>query len=128
MERLISPDTLNRITKAGEEITEFINLLKEDCTTYDHLTMDYMKYFKEDIANEVIDIREIGYGIKDVELPSGIFTICFVRSIEEVGESRYYIVNDMALSRSAEIETESGYMDMLNVTKTIHDTFVITFN
>jgi hypothetical protein len=131
MERLITPDMLNRASKAGQEITEFIDMLKDDCTTFDHLGNEYLpilnKYYS--IARKVIDIRDVGYGLKDVELPNCIITICKEKEDNNVNtDARYRVVNDIALSRSVEIEIESGYMEMLDVVQTIKEEFIVTFN
>lgn len=131
MGRLITPNMFNRAGKAGQEITEFINMLKYDYTTFDHLGNGYLPVLKKyyPIANKVVDIRDVAYGLKDIELPSCIITICKEKEDNEVNtDVRYRVVNDIALSRSAEVEVESGYMEMLDVVQTIEEEFIVTFN
>jgi hypothetical protein len=131
MDRLITPDMFNRAGKAGQEITEFINMLKDDHTTFDHLGNGYLPILKRyyPIADKVVDIRDVGYGLKDVELPSCIITMCKEKEDDNVNtDVRYRVVNDIALSRSAEVEVEPGYMEMLDVVQTIKEEFIVTFN
>lgn len=131
MERLITPDMLNRAGKAGQEITEFINMLKDDYTTFDYLGDGYLPILKKyyPIADKVVSIRDAGYGLKDVELPSCIITVCEEKEDNNINtDIRYRVVNDIALSRSAEIEIEPGYMEVLDVVQTIKKEFIVTFN
>lgn len=118
MEKIITPENLNRVGQANKEINAFVDMLKDDSTTFSHLDMSYLpllkKYYPE-VVSTVIDIRLIDEGIIDVELNSGIITFTKHYEHESVGLSSYRIVNDICLAKSAEIETESGYMEDLTI-------------
>lgn len=118
MERLITPENLNRVGQANKEINAFVNMLKADSTTFGHICKQYMELLKKyypEVVNTVIDIRLIDEGLIDVELNSGIITFTKHYEHESVGLSSYHIVNDICLAKSAEIETESGYMEDLTI-------------
>lgn len=129
MERLITPENLKRSWQAGREINAFVDMLKDDSTTFSHLDMSYLpllkKYYPE-VVSTVIDIRKIYDDITDVELNSGIIT--FAKDETEDKEYRYHIVNDICLCNDAEIETESGYMENMTVEPLLHGGYHLIFN
>lgn len=127
-ERLITPENLNKVAQAEKEINAFVNMLKDDSTTFDHIKNEYMELLKKyypEVASTVIDIRPIRTNTTDVELNAGIITLIK----REIGNSyRHHVANDICLSESAEIETESGYMENMYVqatgdSKNFHLTF-----
>ena len=128
MERLITPENLNRVGQANKEINAFVNMLKDDSTTFSHLDMGYLpllqKYYPE-VVSTIIDIRKIYDDITDVELNSGIIT--FAKDETEDKEYRYHIVNDICLAKSAEIETESGYTEDMTVEELMHGGYHVLF-
>ena len=63
----------------------------------------------------------------DVELNSGIITFTKHDEQESTGTSCYRIVNDICLSISAEIETESGYMESMTVKPLMHGVYHVIF-
>ena len=129
MERLITPENLNRVGQANKEINAFVNMLKDDSTTFSHLDMGYLpllqKYYPE-VVSTIIDIRLIDEGMIDVELNSGIIT--FVKDESTDKEYRHHVVNDIALCNDAEIETESGYMEDMTVEPLLHGGYHLVFN
>lgn len=130
MERLITPENLNRVAQAGRELNAFVDMLKDDSTTFSHIDMSYLpllqKYYP-DIVSKVIDIRHINEIMIDVELNSGIITFTKHDEQESTGTSCYRIINDICLSTSAEIETESGYMEPMTVEPLMHKGYHLIF-
>lgn len=127
MERLITPENLSRVAQAERELNDFTNMLKSDGTTFSHLDMSYLpllqKYYPE-VVSTIIDIREIEDNITDVELNSGIITLV---KVEEEELKRNHVVNDICISKSAEIETESGYMEDMTVEPLLHGGYQLVF-
>ena len=128
MEKIITPENLNRVGQANKEINDFVNMLKDDSTTFSHLDMSYLpllqKYYPE-VVSTVIDIRVIYDDIIDVELNSGIITLA--KDETEDKEYRYHIVNDICLAKSAEIETKSGYTEDMTIEKLMHGGYHLVF-
>ena len=134
MERLITPENINRVGQADKELNAFINMLKDDSTTFGHIDKGYFiyitpllqKYYPE-VVKSIIDIRHINDIMTDVELNSGIITFTKHDEQESIGTSCYRIVNDICLSTSAEIETESGYMEYMTVEPLLHGGYHLIF-
>ena len=126
-ERLITPENFNRVAQAEREINAFVNMLKDDSTTFSHLDVSYLpllqKYYPE-VVKSIIDIRLIDKNIVDVELNSGIITLV---KIEEKELQRNHVINDICLSKSAEIETESGCIENLTVEELMHGGYHLMF-
>ena len=129
MERLITPENIRMTAQAEREINAFVNMLKDDSTTFSHIDKGYLpllqKYYPE-VVKSVIDIRLIDEGMIDVELNSGIIT--FVKDKSTDKEYRHHVVNDIALCNDAEIETESGYMENLTIEPLMHGGYHLIFN
>ena len=130
MDRLITPENIRMTAQAEREINAFVNMLKDDSTTFSHIDMSYLpllqKYYP-DIVNKIIDIRHINDIMIDVELNSGIITFTKHDEQESTGTSCYRIVNDICLAESAEIETESGYMEPMTVKPLMHGGYHLVF-
>ena len=130
-DRLITPENIRMTAQAEKEINDFINMLKDDSTTFGHICKQYMELLKKyypEVVNTIIDIRLIDEGLIDVELNSGIITFTKHYEHESVGLSSYHIVNDICLAKSAEIETESGYMEDMDVEPLLHGGYHLVFN
>lgn len=121
-DKFISPDMINRLNRATDELNELIRLIKEDSMTFDHLcSYDYwtklvIPTYKSNLnikKVKLLDIRVVHDNIVDIE--TNMFIVTFHRKSEEEGiESRtYHIVNDIDILADtvAEVELESGYMD-----------------
>ena len=114
MEKIITPDMLNRLFKANTDLNKLIDLINTDSMTFDYLcSKDYVTKtvipcYKSDL--NIYDIRQIDNNMVDVETDK--FIVTFHRKQEQEGtQSCYTIVNDIQLGKSAEVEIESGYMD-----------------
>jgi hypothetical protein len=115
MEKIITPDMLNRLFKANTDLNKLIDLIKEDSMTFDYLrSKDYiaktvLPCYKSDL--NIYDIRQIDDNMVDVETDKFIVTFHRKQEQEGVTQSFYNIVNDIQLGKSAEVEVEEGYMD-----------------
>lgn len=114
MEKIITPDMLNRLFKANTDLNKLIDLINTDSMTFDYLcSKDYVTKtvipcYKSDL--DIMDIRQIDNNMVDVETDKFIITFC--RKQEQEGtQNGYSIINDILLEKSAEVEIESGYMD-----------------
>ena len=131
MERLITPENIRMTAQAEREINAFVDMLKADGTTFGHICKQYMELLKKyypEVVSSIIDIRLIDEGMIDVELNSGIITFTKHYEHESVGLSSYHIVNDICLAESAEIETESGYMEDMDIEPLLHGGYHLVFN
>ena len=132
-QRLITPENLNRVGNANKELNALIDMLKDDSITFDHIDNSYLpllkKYYPE-VVSKIIDIRRIEDneidGITDVEMNCGIFTFSRHREEEGIPCSTYRVCNDICLCEDAEIETESGYMENMNVKPLLHGGYHLT--
>ena len=130
IERLITPENINMVGQADKELNAFIDMLKDDATTFSHIDKQYMELLKKyypEVVSTVIDIRLINDLMVDVELKSGIITFTKHDEQESAGRSCYHIVNDICLAESAEIETESGYMEFMTVKPLLHKGYHLVF-
>lgn len=114
MEKIITPDMLNRLFKANTDLNKLIDLINTDSMTFDYLcskdyvTKSVLPCYKSDL--NIYDIRQIDNNMIDVETDK--FIITFHRKQEQEGAQSFYtIVNDIQLGKSAEVEIESGFMD-----------------
>ena len=115
MEKIITPDMLNRLFKANTDLNKLIDLISTDSMTFDYLcskdyiTKSVLPCYKSDL--NIYDVRRIDDNMVDVETDK--FIVTFHRKQEQEGESQsfYNIINDIQLGKSAEVEVESGYMN-----------------
>lgn len=119
MERLITPEMLNNLNKANDELNKLLGLITADHMDFDHLcskeywTQCVIPTYKSDL--EIIDVRLRKWSPNIVDIETSRFIITFHRKSEDEGitSSTYSITNDIEVLTGsiAEVEIESGYMD-----------------
>ena len=117
MERLVTPEMLNNLNKANDELNKLLGLIITDHMDFDHLcSKEYwtnlvIPTYKSDL--KLYDVRVIDNDIVDIETDR--FIITFHRKSEDEGvtSSTYSMINDIEVLTGsiAEVEIESGYMD-----------------
>ena len=118
-DRFISPEMLNRLEKANNELNELIRLIKEDSMTFSHLcsydywTKSVIPAYKSTL--DIMDVRVIDADVVDIE--TDMFIVTFHKTSKNVINVAYNIINDIEIlvDTIAEVEIESGYMDECNI-------------
>ena len=134
MDKLITPQELNRIHKADTELNKLIDLIRQDSMTFGHLcskeywTQCVIPAYKSDL--KILDVRVIDNDIVDIE--TNMFIITFHRKNEEEGimYNTVNIVNDIDLlvGTIAEVEVAEGYMDEMTIHPLVHNSFHFIYN
>ena len=134
MNKLITPQELNRIHKADTELNKLIDLIRQDSMTFEHLcskeylTQCVIPTYKSDL--EIIDVRVIDNDIVDIE--TNMFIITFHKKNEEEGImcNTVNIVNDIDLleGTTAEVEVTEGYMDEMYIHPLATGSFHFIYN